>query len=89
VLVGDQAPPADFDVGQVAATHLVVEQIAGQASQEGGLVDGLGQPPTGRALPGMIGGRDVAVRGHPVRTGRGRPGWIRFPVAAPTGPSGH
>ena len=31
MLAGDQAPSADFDVGQVAAVHLVVEQVAGQA----------------------------------------------------------
>jgi len=31
VLDGDQPPPTDFEVGQVAAAHLVVEQVAGQA----------------------------------------------------------
>ena len=52
VLAGDQPPPADFDVGQVAAAHLVVEQVAGQAGQAGGLVDGVGEPPAGRVLAG-------------------------------------
>src|ERR1700730_7794087 len=36
VLTGDQVPPADLDVGQVAAAHLVVEQVAGQAGPAGG-----------------------------------------------------
>jgi hypothetical protein len=40
VLAGDHAAPADFEVGQVAAAHLVVEKVAGQAGQPGGLVDG-------------------------------------------------
>ena len=52
VLAGDQAPPADLDVGQVAAAHLVVEQVAGQAGQAGGLIDGVGQPPAVRVLAG-------------------------------------
>jgi hypothetical protein len=29
VLAGDQPPSADLDVGQVAAAHLVVQQVAG------------------------------------------------------------
>ena len=52
MLAGDQAAPADLDVGQVAAAHLVVEQVAGQAGQAGGLIDGVGQPPAGRVLAG-------------------------------------
>ena len=52
VLAGDQAPPADLDVGQVAAAHLVVEQVAGQAGQAGGLIDGVGEPPARRVLAG-------------------------------------
>ena len=56
VLAGDQAAPADFDVGQVAAAHLVVEQVAGQSGQAGGLVDGVGQPAARRVLAGGGGG---------------------------------
>ena len=44
MLTGDQAPPADLDGGQVAAAHLVVEQVAGQARQPGGLINGIGEP---------------------------------------------
>ena len=29
VLAGDEPPPADLDVGQVPAAHLVIEQVAG------------------------------------------------------------
>ena len=60
MLAGDQAPPADLDVGQVAAAHLVVEQVAGQAGQAGGLIDGVGQPAARRVLAGPIGGGVVA-----------------------------
>ena len=52
VLEGDQPPPADLDVGQVAAAHLVVQQVAGQAGQAGGLIDGVGQPTAVRVLAG-------------------------------------
>ena len=53
VLAGDQAAPADLEVVQVAAAHLVVQQVAGQAGQPGGLVDGVGQPLGGRScVPG-------------------------------------
>jgi len=31
VLAGDQAPSGDLDGGQVAAAHLVIQQLAGQA----------------------------------------------------------
>jgi hypothetical protein len=44
VLAGDEPTPADLDVAQVAAPHLVIEQVAGQPGQAGGFVDGLGQP---------------------------------------------
>jgi hypothetical protein len=43
VMAGDESASADFDVGQVAATHLVVKQVAGQAGQSGGFIDGVGQ----------------------------------------------
>jgi hypothetical protein len=44
MVAGDEPASANFDVGQVAAAHLVVQQVAGQASQAGGFVDGVGQP---------------------------------------------
>src|ERR1039457_3038857 len=43
-MAGDESAPADFDVGQVAAAHFVVQQVAGQAGQARGFVDGVGQP---------------------------------------------
>jgi hypothetical protein len=49
VLARDQAAPADLEIGQVPAAHLVVEQVAGQAGESGGLIDGVGQP-LGRRL---------------------------------------
>jgi hypothetical protein len=55
MLTGDQAAPADFDGGRVAAAHLVVQQVAGQGGQAGGLVDGVGQPTVRRVLAGPIG----------------------------------
>ena len=64
VLTGDQAPPADLDVGQVAAAHLVVEQVAGQAGQAGSLTDGVGQPPAVRVLAGRAGGCGGVVAGR-------------------------
>ena len=73
VLAGDQAPPADFDVGQVAAAHLVIEQVAGQAGQPGGLVDGVGQPPAGGSRPEAGGLRRVAAGGGGPRQRRGEP----------------
>ena len=63
VLEGDQAVPADLDVGQVAAAHLVVEQVAGQAGQASGLIDGVGQLPARRVLAGRAGGRGGLVAG--------------------------
>jgi hypothetical protein len=44
VTAGNASASADFDVGQVAAAHLVVQQVAGQASQAGGFIDGISQP---------------------------------------------
>jgi len=44
VVAGDESASADFHVGQMAAAHLVVQQVAGQAGQPGGFVDGIGQP---------------------------------------------
>ena len=43
VMAGDDPASADFDEEQVAAAHLVVEQVPGQASQAGSFVDGVGQ----------------------------------------------
>ena len=54
MLAGDEPPPADLDVGQVAAAHLVIEQVAGQPGQPGGLIDGIGQP-LGGAWSGLYG----------------------------------
>ncbi|GAC1483485.1 MAG: excinuclease ABC subunit UvrB [Acetobacteraceae bacterium] len=39
-----RAAAADLEVVQVPLPHLVVEQVAGQPGQAGGLVDGVGQP---------------------------------------------
>jgi hypothetical protein len=64
VLAGDQAAPADLDGGQVAAAHLVVEQVAGQAGQADGLIDGAGQPSAVRVLAGAAGGRGDVVTGR-------------------------
>ena len=50
MLAGDQAATADLDAGQVAAAHLVVQQVAGEARQAGGLIDGVGQPTAVRVL---------------------------------------
>ncbi len=44
LMAGDEPASADFHVDQVAAAHLVVQQVAGQASQLGSPVDGVGQP---------------------------------------------
>ena len=49
VMVGNEAASTEFDVGQVAAAHLVVQRVAGEAGQAGGFVDGVGQPPGMRA----------------------------------------
>ena len=56
VLAGDQAPPAGLDIRQVAEAHLVIQQVAGQAGQPGGLMDGAGQPPTVRVPACPAGG---------------------------------
>jgi len=48
VAAGDESASADLDAGQVAAANLVIQQVAGQAGQAGGLVGGAGQPPGGR-----------------------------------------
>jgi hypothetical protein len=44
VLAGDQAPSADLEELEVPLPHLVIQQVAGQAGQAGGLVDGVRQP---------------------------------------------
>ena len=63
MLAGDEPPPADLDVGQVAAAHLVIEQVAGQPGQPGGLIDGVGQPFGGAwsGLDGFSSGRASTV----------------------------
>ena len=87
MLAGYEPPPADLDGGQVAAAHLVVEQVAGQAGQAGGLIDGVGQPPAVRILAG---GRGVVVaERRRIRDARGHIGRFRFPVVVPTGLSCH
>ena len=42
VVTGDEPATADFDIGQVAATHLVVQPVSGKAGEPGGFVDGEG-----------------------------------------------
>jgi hypothetical protein len=42
VVPGDEALSADFEVGQVLASHFALDQVAGQAGQAGGLADGAG-----------------------------------------------
>ena len=76
VLAGDQASPANLDVGQVAAAHLVVEQVTGQAGQAGGLVDGVGQPPRMRVLAGSASrsGSGSRVRAGPASRSSAREG---------------
>jgi hypothetical protein len=44
VLVGDQLPSVDVEMGQIAKAHLLMEQAAGWTGQAGGLIDGGGQP---------------------------------------------
>jgi hypothetical protein len=39
VLAGDDATPADFEVGEPTGAHLVVEQVAGEPGDLGGFVD--------------------------------------------------
>jgi len=41
---GDESASAYFHVDQVAAAHLIVKQVTGQAGQAGCFVDGIGQP---------------------------------------------
>src|SRR6266567_5222729 len=90
VLAGDQPSPADFDVGEVAASHLAVEQVAGQASQPDGLVDGVGQPPARRVLVGPIGDGGVAgwrrIRGAPGKAGWS---WSGLALVLPARPGSH
>jgi hypothetical protein len=45
VAAGDQAPPADVDIGQIAKAHLAIQQIAGWTGQAGDLIAGVGKPP--------------------------------------------
>lgn len=55
VMVGNEAASTEFDLGQVAAAHLVVQQVAGEAGQAGGFVDGVGRPAGDRIWPAGIG----------------------------------
>jgi hypothetical protein len=71
----------------VAAAHLVVEQVTGQAGQAGGLIDGAGQPPAVRVLAGGRG--DVVTGRRRIRGGPGPPGWTRFAVVMLAGLGGH
>ena len=86
------APPADLDVVQVPAAHLVVEQVAGQPGQAGGLVDGVRQP-LGRRSAGPSAAsrcRSVVSAGgvlRVTRSGRLRP-VRRAPIRAASGSAG-
>ena len=74
VLAGDDTAPADLHIQQVPATHLVVEQIAGESSQARGLVNGVGQPFSSR-----ICSRFTAVGGsRALGRGSARIGWTRL-----------
>ena len=96
MVAGDEAAPADFDVGQVAAAHFVVEQVAGQAGQAGGFVDGVGQPlggPVGFRPAGLGGcraagggqGRLIRIRWCQVTAARG---WCALIGGLPRGRAG-
>jgi hypothetical protein len=37
---GDQAPPADLDIGQIPKAHLAIQQIAGWTGQADDLIGG-------------------------------------------------
>jgi hypothetical protein len=45
---GDEPASAGLVAGQVAAANLVIQQVAGESGQAGGLARGTGQPPGGR-----------------------------------------
>jgi hypothetical protein len=44
VLPGDEPPPAYFHEGQIPASHLVIQKIAGQPGQASRLIDRVSQP---------------------------------------------
>jgi hypothetical protein len=44
MLAGDEPPPAYLHVAQVAAPHLVIQQVAGQPGQTSCFVDRVSQP---------------------------------------------
>ena len=69
MLAGDQPTPADLDVGQVAAAHLVIEQVAGQPGLAGGLIDGVGESfaEAWSGLDGFRSGRAGATPRYSVR----------------------
>jgi len=48
VAARDQAPSADLGTGQIAKARLAIQQVAGWAGQEGGLIGGAGKPPAMR-----------------------------------------
>jgi len=77
MLAGDDAAPADLGIRQVPAAHLVVEQVARQSGQAGGLVNGIGQPFgswTRVELTGLAGNWTPGRPGH----GLVRIGWMRL-----------
>ncbi len=43
-LAGDDAAPADLQVGELAGAHLVIRQVAGQAGNRCGLINAVSQP---------------------------------------------
>jgi hypothetical protein len=48
VAAGDQAPPADLDIGQIATANLAMQQLAGWTGQASDLIAGAGKPPAVR-----------------------------------------
>ena len=43
MMAGDEPMSADFHIGQVAAAHFVVQQVAEQAGQAGSFINGVGK----------------------------------------------
>jgi hypothetical protein len=88
VLAGYEPAPANFEVRQVAASHLVIEQVTRQPSQTSGLIDRVRQPFSGwircrmawHAAAGIRWFRDTFVT--QVRCGHspasGRRGWLHL-----------
>jgi hypothetical protein len=63
VAAGDQAPSAGLGAGQIAKAHLAMQQVAGWAGREGGLIGGVGKPPAVRVPADTAGGAcgDVVI----------------------------